>query len=174
MRENVFLRDTGVLVDPADQRAIEIVATGLPLAHGIPLAVDTTMVSPLHADGSIYQDAATQVGVALRRAEKKKRDTYPELVDSAQLRLFTAAMEVGGRLSKDATSLLTDLACLRSQSEPSALRASAARSLRRRWLTMISVVSQDAFAATLLNDGVAFLDVPMCPMPHAVDLWLDA
>ena len=111
--------------------------------------------------------------MALRRAEKKKRDTYPELVESAQLRLLTAAIEVGGRLSKEARDVLKELARARSLSEPLALRAAVARSLRSRWLTMVSVISQDALAATLLNDGVAFLDAPTCPMPHSVDLWLN-
>ena len=73
VRENVLLRDTGVNVDPADRRAIEIVATGLPLEHGIPVAVDATLVSPLHADGIPYPGAATTVGVALRRAEAAKK-----------------------------------------------------------------------------------------------------
>ena len=49
MRERVLLRDTSVAnIDPSDGRHIEVVATGLPLAHGIPLAVDCTVVAPLH------------------------------------------------------------------------------------------------------------------------------
>ena len=31
----MLLRDAGVAVDPADQRAVEVVATGLPVSHGI-------------------------------------------------------------------------------------------------------------------------------------------
>ena len=47
------LRDTAVAnIDPSDGRHIEVVAIGLPLAHGIPLAVDCTVISPLHADGT--------------------------------------------------------------------------------------------------------------------------
>ena len=64
VRENVLLRDTGLPhIDPADGRKIEIVATGLPIEHGIPIAIDCTMVSPLHTDGSPWPHAATVPGI---------------------------------------------------------------------------------------------------------------
>ncbi len=38
---------------------------------------------------------------------------------------------------------------------------------------MISVVSQDALAATLVDDGVALLDAAQVPCPSSVEVWLD-
>ena len=40
-------------------------------------------------------------------------------------------------------------------------------------MTMISVVAQDALAATLVNDGVDLLDCADGFAPTSVDLWLD-
>ena len=86
VRENVFLRDTTLPgISPADGRLIEIVATGLPLGRGVPLAIDATLVSPLHMDGSPLARAAKVPGVALAAAEASKRRTYRELVDSPVL-----------------------------------------------------------------------------------------
>ena len=88
MRENVLLRDCGISsIDPRDGRNIEVVVTGLPLGHGIPVVIDASIVSPLHADGTPHPKATEQPGASMRRAEKSKNDTYPELVESSQLRL---------------------------------------------------------------------------------------
>ena len=73
VREDVFLRDTTLPgIDPSDGRRIEIVATGVPMCHGVPLAVDATVVSPVHGDGSPLPRATRVAGVALRAAEKCK------------------------------------------------------------------------------------------------------
>ena len=49
LRENVYLRDTTQPnIDSTDSKRIEIVATGLSANKGIPLAIDATLVSPLH------------------------------------------------------------------------------------------------------------------------------
>ena len=156
VRENVLLRDTGVAVDPSDGRNIEIVATGLQTAHGLPVAIDTTMVSPLHADGTPFAGAEAIAGVALRRAERHKRSTYSELAASPQLRLLTAGVEAGGRMSSESRKLIKELAVSRSQSELPFLRPSVARAFRNRWVIMASVAAQDALAATSDNDGVGF------------------
>ncbi len=173
VRENLMLRDAGIQVDPADRRAIEIVVTGLPIEHGIPVAVDATMVSPLHADGTPHRQAAERPGVALQRGRHDKETTYPELLGSSQLRLLTAGAETGGRLSHEAVRLLGELAAHKAASEPQALRAAAARAWRARWITMVSFVCQDALAATLVDDGVALLDTPALVGPLSVDVWLD-
>ena len=65
VREHVTLRDAGVPVPIDDRRQIEIIATGLPMEHGVPIAVDATMVSPLHSDGTPWPGAANRPGVAL-------------------------------------------------------------------------------------------------------------
>ena len=173
VRENVALRDAGIPVGPRDGRNIEIVATGLPVEHGIPMAVDATMVSPLRTDGRPHPRASEQAGVALERGRRAKETTYPELLQSSRLRLLTAGIETGGRLSIEGLDFLSKLAAHKTGSEPPALRASAARAWRSRWVTMISVVSQDALAATLVDDGVALLDAAQVPCPSSVEVWLD-
>ena len=168
VRENVQLRDAGIAVEPSDGRNIEIVVTGLPIEQGIPVAVDATMVSPLHADGTPHSGAETRVGVALARGRHDK-----ELLSSPLLRLLAAGIETGGRLSKEALDLLSILASHKAVSEPPALRAAAARAWRARWVTMVSVVCQDSLAATLIDDGVSLLDTALSPEPLSVDVWLD-
>lgn len=174
VRENVLLRDTALpTIDPGDGRKIEIVATGLPVAGGVPIAVDATLVSPLHVDGSPYGRADQKPGVAFGRAEHSKRTTYPELVDSPVLRLLTVATETGGRFNRTAKTLIADAARARARSEPRVLERAAARGWMTRWITMLAVAAQDALAATLVNEGVGQLDGVDGYAPLAVDIWLD-
>ena len=86
-------------VPETDRRAIELVALGLPLYHGMPLACDTTVASPLHANGTARPHADTTPGEALARLEDDKLDRYPELAASGRVRLVVVAGEVGGRWS---------------------------------------------------------------------------
>ena len=61
----------------ANARRLEVVADGLPLFGGAQLAVDTTIVSTLHANGEprrVHVDA-----VALAAARQRKERRYPEL-----------------------------------------------------------------------------------------------
>ena len=52
VRANVFVRDMDLAEHSRlDCRRLEVVADGLPLFGGVQLAIDTTMVSPLHRDG---------------------------------------------------------------------------------------------------------------------------
>ena len=58
-------------------------------------------------------------------------------------------------LQKAETSkLLDDLSSYTARSEPEVLKGSIARMWRSRWSTMLSIVCQDALAATLVDDGV--------------------
>ena len=173
VRENVSLHEAGVPVDPADGRNIEIVATGLPIHQGIPVAIDATMVSPLHTDGTPHPHADERPGVALGRGRRCKEATYPELMSSSRLRLLTAGVETGGRLSQEALDLLEQLAAHRASSEPQALRGSIARAWRTRWTIMLSVTCQDSLAATLVDDGVNFLDAVSTGSPSSIEVWLE-
>ena len=42
-----------------------------------------------------------------------------------------------------------------------------------RWVTMVSIVTQDALAATLVDEGVGILDAGDAHEPLSVDVWLD-
>ena len=154
-------------------RHIEIVVTGLLVAHGIPSAVDVTMISPLHADGTPWRRAAERPGSSFARAYRSKRQTYRELVHSNVLRLIVVAAEIGGRLNKEAHELLRATAAARAESEPRALRKQAARAWLARWETMLAVSSQCSIAATLVSEGTRILDAMGGQAPLGVSVWMD-
>ena len=58
---------------PADARAIEILAQGLPLYQGAQLAVDATLVSPVGRDGTAHPHTTTTPGAAIAQATRRKR-----------------------------------------------------------------------------------------------------
>ena len=163
MQENVFLRDTNLPGIPSrDGSRLEIVASGLPVHRGIPLGVDATLVSPLHANGTPWPQAADTDGSAIARAEAKKRATYPELVHSDRLQLLTLACEVGGRWSNTCVKTIRALAAARARSEAPELRAVAARGWAARWWAMLSVAAQDTLASTLLDNSLATGQLDNC------------
>ena len=169
--ENVFVRDLGIAgVRPGDARRLEVVATGLPLARGVPLAVDATMVSVLHCDGSPWARADQTPGVALGRAENSKNATYPELVASSTALLTTLACEVGGRWSTTCVDVVARLATARARAAPSHLQLSARLGFERRWWAILSCTQQDCLAATLVDDGVLLLDGHDAAVPEVVDV----
>ena len=90
-----------------DERRIEVIVDGLSLWHGAQLAVDTTVVSPLHGDGSARRNAATSSGVALQAARWEKETTYNELSgEGVRAHLVVLAAEVGGRSSQETADFL--------------------------------------------------------------------
>ena len=151
---------------------MEVVASGLPFGHGVPVAVNATLVSAIHANGEPYARADVVPGVALKRAEKRKRENYPELVDSPVLCLATVAHETGGRFNETARKLLDAAAAAKVRSLPAVLQPSAARAWRARWTTMLSTCVQTSLAATLVNTGTTVLDAADGVAPTAVDVWL--
>ena len=69
----VHVRDILVAVfNNLDGRRLEVVADGLTLWHGAQLAIDTTLVSPLHRDGSARARAADHNGGVLVEARRRK------------------------------------------------------------------------------------------------------
>ena len=91
--------------DAVDGRRLEVVADGLSLWHGAQPAIDTTLVSPLHSDGSARRRAADNDGAALEVARRRKERTYPELAgEGGRARLVVLAAEVGGRWSEEPAS----------------------------------------------------------------------
>lgn len=74
VRELVFLRDMGVPGIAADDLCrIEVFACGLPIAHGVPVSVGTTVVNSLHADDSAHANACS-TDSCLCRAEVGKNN----------------------------------------------------------------------------------------------------
>ena len=120
VRTNMFVRDMDLDVPVSDGRRLEVVVDGLPL-HG-----DTTLVCALHADGRTRRGAASQDGVALRAAKRKKVATHPELVGlHSRAKLVVLGVEVGGRWSDETRTFLSRLAKARARTEMPLMRRSA-------------------------------------------------
>ena len=96
MSTDVHVRDLDLAAfNILDGRRLEVVADGLTLFRGAQLAIDTTMVSPLHRDGTVRRRAA-HVGAALEAARRRKERTYPEPSgDGGRARLVVLVAEVG-------------------------------------------------------------------------------
>ena len=174
IQENVLLRDTNLPgIAANDQRAIEIIAHGVPWYHGVPLACDASMVSPLHADGSVWEAADEEDGVALARAEQHKRTTYHELVHSDRCRLVVLACETGGRWSKQSLALVRDLAWAKAQQAPPMIRANLRQAYFARWTGLLAVCMQDTLASSLLDDNCMLGQGQTGQEPSWSDLLLD-
>ena len=100
---NLFVRNMDLGVPRAgDNKRLEVVVDGFHLFGGAQLAVDTTLVSALKANGEPRRGAADRDGVALAAARRIKERTYPELFDPGRrARLVVFALEVGGRWSEE-------------------------------------------------------------------------
>ena len=135
-----------------DGRRLEVVAEGLSLIGGAQLAIDATLVSALHGDGTARAGSATRPGAALVVARRRKERTYPELAgEGRRARLVVLAGEVGGRWSAETASFLTALAQHKAQGAPELLKGSVEAAWRRRWAALLSCAAAKAFAASLLG-----------------------
>ena len=153
MATNFMVRDMDLRAPNVhDGRRLEVVADGLPLFGGVQLAVDTTLVFPLHCDGTARRHTATVDGVALREARRRKELTYPELVaPRARGRLVVWAGEVNSRWSEVTRVFLSLLAKARARSETPVMRRRVEQAWRLRWGAMLACTAARAFAASLLD-----------------------
>ena len=120
---------------------------GLPLFGGCQLAVDATIVSALHCDGSPHQGAENIDGVVLERARRRKERTHPELVGPRRkARLVVLGIEVGCRMSAETRSFLSQLAKARARQEIPLMRKRAEQAWRMRWAAIAARA-----ASSLLN-----------------------
>ena len=135
-----FIRDLDVgAFNPLDGRRIEVIVDGLSLWHGAQLAVDTTLVSPLHGDGTARRHAATTSGVALQAARRAKETTYPKLSgEGRRARLVVLAAEVGGRWSQETADILNAMAKTRAQESPQILQGRVRTALVTRWSAILA------------------------------------
>ena len=153
VRTNVFVRDMDLAEhNLLDNRRLEVVADGLSLWNGSQLAIDTTLVSPLHRDGTARRKAATHNGAALQYARRRKSTTCPELTgEGGRARLVVLAAEVGGRFSEEAASFVHALAKAKSRSHPPVLRGRVREALSRRWEGILACTAAKSFAVSLLD-----------------------
>ena len=136
---NDFVRDLDMGVPNAlDGRRLEVVADGLPLHGGAQLAIDTTMVSPLHADGTPHRLAATIDGAVCVDARRRKERTYPELLaPRSRAKLVVLALEVGGRWSAESLAFIRLLARAKGRGQTRIMRKRVEQAWRLRWLSLL-------------------------------------
>ena len=79
---NVFVTDLDLPVAQQDGRRLEVIADGLPLFGGPQLAIDTTLVTSVRANGLPRRRCAMKDGAALIQARRRKQRCYPELFRS--------------------------------------------------------------------------------------------
>ena len=119
------------------------VADGLPLFGAAQLAIDTTLVSTLHANG--FEQGWTE------RPFKQ-----PDVAKSGdrrfgRARLVVLAVEVCGRWSKETQSFLSSLAHAKARSEASLMRRRVEQAWRLRWGSLFSCTVARAVATSLLE-----------------------
>ena len=86
---NIRVQDLDLLPGgQLDDRRLGVVVDGLPLFHGAQLAIDTTLVSPVRADGAPRRQCATRDGAALDQARRTKEPRHPELMGEYGSSLF--------------------------------------------------------------------------------------
>ena len=153
VRTNVMVRDMDVPAPNAhDGRRLEVVVDGLPVRGGTQVAIDTTLVCPLHGDGVPKRRAARSDGVALKAARTKEEATFPEFFGRRRrAHLVVLAVEVGGRWSEETRGFLSSLAILRARSELPLMRKRAEQAWRMRWGGMQACAVARAVAFSLFD-----------------------
>ena len=69
---NVMVRELDIAQGNSDPRRLEVIAEGLSLFGGVQMALDATLVSAHHGDGTPLREADTTNGVALRHSEAEE------------------------------------------------------------------------------------------------------
>ena len=153
-----------VAVSAQDERAIEVLASGLPIHHGAQLAVDVTMrcAGPRQPRSSTHQRSC--------RARRDKELKYHGLVSGNCCALVVVAVETGGRWSSEAVDFVSSLAGAQARDAPPLLRRSSFLAWRRRWSRMLAVSCGRAFASSLVTSCSVTPDGQDGPPPDLADL----
>ena len=150
-----------------NSRRVEVVADGLPQYGGVQLAVNTTLVSPLHCDRTATRHTAHVDGAVLEVARRKMEATHPELVaPRARARLVVWAGEVNGRWSEETRAFLSLLAKAEARSETPVMRRRVEQAWRMRWGATPACTAARASAASLLNLRLEEAPTGRCPPPR--------
>ena len=171
---NVMIRDMNLDAPATDARRIEVLANGLPLWQGAQAAVDTTLVSPLTRDGAPRPGADRTAGSAVAAAaNRKRRETYPELAVARRCKLVVVGIEVGGRFGAEAAAFLRKLAVARAREVPARLRSATRQASLHRWMGMLATAAQRALAHSLLELPKAGVDACSGAEPPLGELLAD-
>ena len=107
MATNIGPRNGFMPPNVIDSTRLQVVAVRL--FGGVQLAVDITLVSPLHCDGTVRRHTAHVDGAVLEVAWHKKGATHPNWWHLwARARLDVSAGEVNGRWSDQGFGQSTD------------------------------------------------------------------
>ena len=125
-----------------DARRVVVVCNGPPSWHGARVAVFATIVSPIARNGTPKPRADFVPGAVLRNAaNRKRRQTYPELERSRRCHLVVFGVEVLRALGSGSRSLPPHAcACACGECDPCA----PSRAWVQRWSGIISVGAQRA------------------------------
>ena len=99
-----------VTVSANDERAIEVLASGLPLFQGAQLAVDITIRSVLTASGAAVPNTSHTDGVVWLQARNEKERKFSELLAGDRCRFVVVGIETGGRRSAESVEFINCLA----------------------------------------------------------------
>ena len=146
--EQHLLRNTTLPITLPDNRRIDILVTGSSLSR--PLFCDTTLRSPLTGKREAHPRAAHEDEAILTRAVQNKTSKYADIEESSLAELVVLAGEIGGRWNDEACDWLRYFAELKGKQHHPLLRRSLQSAWLDRWWTQIGVVTQNAFAASLL------------------------
>ena len=109
VQPNAYLMEMNVGVAAADERRIEVLASGLPCFGGAQVAVDITLRHFLTALGAARASADRgEELLAAARGEKERK--YAELVSGRRCKLIVLALSTGGRWSTEALGFVHTLA----------------------------------------------------------------
>ena len=148
MGTNTFIRDLDVgEFNQLDGRRVEVIADGLPLWHGAQLAIDTTLVSPLHGDGAARRRAATVVEWHCMQLGGSRRPlTQNSLAREGGLVWWCS------RWSQEASIFVRDLAKARAQAAPLILQGIVQAAYLRRWSSLLACSLARAFCCLFVGE----------------------
>ena len=145
VRSNAMLRDTKFAASATDHRAIQVLASGLPLHHGVQLAVDITIRSSHTADSPACPNAAT-TNSACRESDQVRRTLARRSL------LFGCGRRGDGRASNEAMQFITELAaCKAREAPPVVMRFSTRLAWQRRGTRMIATSCRRAVTLSLVS-----------------------
>ena len=120
--------------------------------NGSQLAIDTTLVRPIHRDRTPRPRTHEVHGVALQHARRNKEATYPELIGrGGKARSVVLAGEVGGRFSAETAQFISSLAWAKTRGMSNLLRRRATCAWTRGRSALLSCAAGRAFASSLLD-----------------------
>ena len=171
VRTNVKLCDMNIPVSTTDNRAIEVLAMGLPVHQGAQLAIDITLRSALTTTGEPCPSGARTNGAALQSARLQKQAKYRELLEGRRCGLIVVGVETGGRFGQEAVDFVDSLAAAKARDSPHILSRSVHLAWRRRWMRMLAVSCARSFTVSLVSgDGEAWSGTDG-RVPDLVDLF---